>query len=89
MASVAHQIKSREQQMRIQLLQQHNAHLHGRDHPSLLNGAMTNSHVSAFLASKLIEEGRRNHGPMDSEASQQLLEANKMALLKSAANHTG
>jgi hypothetical protein len=84
-------MKSREQQMRIQLLQQQNAHLQRRDpnHPSV-NGAMNNSDVSAFLVSKMMEERTRNHGPMDSEASQQLLEANKMALLKSAAaNQTG
>ena len=84
------QMNSRDQQRRIQLLQQQNAHLQRRDpnHPGL-NGGMNNSDVSAFLASKLMEERGRNHGPMDSEASQHLMEANRMTLLKSAANQTG
>uniref|UniRef100_A0A453MMM5 Uncharacterized protein n=1 Tax=Aegilops tauschii subsp. strangulata TaxID=200361 RepID=A0A453MMM5_AEGTS len=74
-------MKSREHQMRLQLLQQQNAHLQRRDpNQPALNGAM-NSDVSAVLASKLME-GMRNHNPMDSEASQQLFDANRMALLK-------
>ncbi|VAI40840.1 unnamed protein product [Triticum turgidum subsp. durum] len=81
-------MKSREHQMRLQLLQQQNAHLQRRDpNQPALNGAM-NSDVSAVLASKLME-GMRNHNPMDSEASQQLFDANRMALLKSAANQAG
>uniref|UniRef100_A0ACD5YBX9 Uncharacterized protein n=1 Tax=Avena sativa TaxID=4498 RepID=A0ACD5YBX9_AVESA len=84
-------IKSREQQMRMQQLQQQNAYLQRRDpnHP-LLNGAINTSDVSAFMASnKMPEDRRRNHSPMDSEASQQLIEANRMGLIKSAANQTG
>ncbi|KAG8061935.1 hypothetical protein GUJ93_ZPchr0003g18023 [Zizania palustris] len=83
---------TREQQMRLQLLQQHNANLQRRDagHPQL-NGAMDalNSDVSAVLASKMMQERMRNPNPANSDASHQLLDANRIALLKSATNQTG
>ncbi|KAL6638596.1 hypothetical protein ACP70R_023707 [Stipagrostis hirtigluma subsp. patula] len=76
-------IKSREHQMRLQLLQQHhNANLHTSN--------ALGSDVSAVLASKMMEDRFRNPNPVDSDASQHLLDANRIALLKSAAaNHTG
>ncbi|KAL6638318.1 hypothetical protein ACP70R_025890 [Stipagrostis hirtigluma subsp. patula] len=76
-------IKSREHQMRLQLLQQHhNANLHTSN--------PLGSDVSAVLASKMMEDRFRNPNPVDSDASQHLLDANRIALLKSAAaNHTG
>uniref|UniRef100_A0A0E0D0I0 LisH domain-containing protein n=1 Tax=Oryza meridionalis TaxID=40149 RepID=A0A0E0D0I0_9ORYZ len=84
-------IKSREQQMRLQLLQQQqqNAHLQRRDPP--LNAAMDalNSDVSAVLASKMMQDRMRNPNPTDSDASHQLLDANRIALLKPATNQTG
>ncbi|KAF8643981.1 hypothetical protein HU200_066620 [Digitaria exilis] len=70
--------KSREHQMRLQLLHQHNAQLRTRG-----------SDVSAVLASKMMEDRIRNPNPADSDASQHLLDANKIALLKSQPNHTG
>ncbi|XP_062213119.1 transcriptional corepressor LEUNIG_HOMOLOG-like isoform X2 [Phragmites australis] len=83
-------IKSREQQMKLHLLQQQHAHLHRRD-PSLnaAMNALNSSDVSAVLASKMMEDRMRNPNPVDSEASQQLLDANRIALLKSATNQTG
>uniref|UniRef100_A0A0E0P484 LisH domain-containing protein n=1 Tax=Oryza rufipogon TaxID=4529 RepID=A0A0E0P484_ORYRU len=83
-------IKSREQQMRLQLLQQQqNAHQQRRDPP--LNAAMDalNSDVSAVLASKMMQDRMRNPNPTDSDASHQLLDANRIALLKPATNQTG
>ncbi|XP_040377900.1 transcriptional corepressor LEUNIG_HOMOLOG-like isoform X2 [Oryza brachyantha] len=65
-------IKSREQQMRLQLLQQR-------------AGAM-DADVSAVLASKMMQDRLRNPNPADSDASDQLLDASRIALLKSAAN---
>ncbi|KAF0917979.1 hypothetical protein E2562_021678 [Oryza meyeriana var. granulata] len=87
-------LKSREQQMRLQLLQQQqNAHLQRRDAPTHppLNAAMDalNSDVSAALASKMMQDRMRNSNPADSDASHQLLDANRIALLKSATNQTG
>ncbi|CAL4920247.1 unnamed protein product [Urochloa decumbens] len=75
--------KSREHQMRLQLLHQHNAQLHTRGPPPI------NSDVSAVLASKMMEDRIRNPNPVDSDASQHLLDANRIALLKSPSNHTG
>ncbi|KAF8708857.1 hypothetical protein HU200_030248 [Digitaria exilis] len=71
--------KSREHQMRLQLLHQHNA--------ASINAL--SSDVSAVLASKMMEDRIRNPNPADSDASQHLLDANKIALLKSQPNHTG
>ncbi|KAG2533687.1 hypothetical protein PVAP13_9NG018900 [Panicum virgatum] len=83
--------KSREHQMRLQLLHQHNAQLHTRGGapppPASINAL--NSDVSAVLASKMMEDRIRNPNPGDSDASQHLLDANRIALLKSPSNHTG
>ncbi|KAL6909614.1 hypothetical protein ACP4OV_001895 [Aristida adscensionis] len=73
-----------QHQLRLQLMQQQNAH---RD-PAALN-ALASSDVSAVLASKMMEERLRNPNPANSDASQHLLDANRIALLKSAANQTG
>ncbi|CAN6286084.1 unnamed protein product [Urochloa humidicola] len=75
--------KSREHQMRLQLLHQHNAQFRTRGPPPI------NSDVSAVLASKMMEDRIRNPNPVDSDASQHLLDANRIALLKSPPNHTG
>nr|CAB3497381.1 unnamed protein product [Digitaria exilis] len=85
--------KSREHQMRLQLLHQHNAQLRTRGAPppppppASINAL--SSDVSAVLASKMMEDRIRNPNPADSDASQHLLDANKIALLKSQPNHTG
>ncbi|KAJ1292591.1 hypothetical protein BS78_01G001500 [Paspalum vaginatum] len=85
--------KSREHQMRqLQLLHQHNAqHLHAarRDPPPPAAAASAlNSDVSAVLASKMMEDRIRNPNPVDSDASQHLLNANRIALpLTSPPNH--
>jgi len=76
--------------MRLQLLHQHNAQLHTRGAappPASINAL--NSDVSAVLASKMMEDRIRNPNPGDSDASQHLLDANRIALLKSPPNHTG
>ncbi|XP_020408748.1 transcriptional corepressor LEUNIG_HOMOLOG isoform X2 [Zea mays] len=83
---------SREHQMRLQqLLHQHNPHLHTtRDAspPASINAL--NSDVSAVLASKMMQDRVRNPNPIDSDASQHLLDANRIALLKSPPpSHTG
>jgi hypothetical protein len=84
--------KSRDHQMRLQLLHQHNAQLHTRGAapppPASINAL--NSDISAVLASKMMEDRIRNPNPGDSDASQHLLDANRIALLKSPPpNHTG
>jgi len=76
--------------MRLQLLHQHNAQLHTRGAappPASINAL--NSDVSAVLASKMMEDRIRNPNPGDSDASQHLLDANRIALLKSPPNHNG
>ncbi|ONM11786.1 leunig-related3 [Zea mays] len=74
-----------------QLLHQHNPHLHTtRDAspPASINAL--NSDVSAVLASKMMQDRVRNPNPIDSDASQHLLDANRIALLKSPPpSHTG
>uniref|UniRef100_A0A0A9FAA3 Uncharacterized protein n=1 Tax=Arundo donax TaxID=35708 RepID=A0A0A9FAA3_ARUDO len=69
--------------MRLHLLQQHNAHLHTTRDPV----AALNSDVSAVLASKMMQDRLRNPNPVHSDASQHLLDANRIALLKSPPNH--
>uniref|UniRef100_A0A0E0KLW8 LisH domain-containing protein n=1 Tax=Oryza punctata TaxID=4537 RepID=A0A0E0KLW8_ORYPU len=82
-------IKSREHQMRLQLLQQQQRR-DAATHPPL-NAAIDalNSDVSAVLASKMMQDRMRNPNPADSDASHQLLDANRIALLKPPTNQTG
>lgn len=74
-----------------QLLHQHNPHLHTtRDAPPPASINALNSDVSAVLASKMMQDRVRNPNPIDSDASQHLLDANRIALLKSPPpSHTG
>ncbi|XP_062213886.1 transcriptional corepressor LEUNIG_HOMOLOG-like isoform X2 [Phragmites australis] len=81
-------VKSREHQMKLQLLQQHNAHLHSTRDSSAPIAAL-NSDVSAVLASKMMQDRLRNPNPVHSDASQHLLDANRITLLKSPPNHAG
>lgn len=74
--------------MRLQLLHQHNAQLRTRG-VAPPPPASLSSDVSAVLASKMMEDRIRNPHPVDSDASRHLLDANKIALLKSQPNHTG
>ncbi|KAL3531120.1 hypothetical protein ACH5RR_010442 [Cinchona calisaya] len=97
------QMKAREHQQQLQmqqlqLMQQRNAQLQRRDpnQPSLggpmnaLNseGVMGQSSASV-LAMKMYEERMKHPHSMDSETSPALVDANRMALLKSATNHQG
>ncbi|KAL5711763.1 hypothetical protein ACHQM5_014006 [Ranunculus cassubicifolius] len=98
------QIKSREQHQhqqlqmqQLQLMQQRQA-LQRRDgnHSSLggpvnaINSeGMLGQSTASVLAAKMYEDRMKHPHSMDSEASPQLMDASRMALLKSAANHPG
>ncbi|KAH1081521.1 hypothetical protein J1N35_021282 [Gossypium stocksii] len=94
----AQQIKAREQQQlqmqQLQLMQHRNVQLQRRDpnHPALGGSVNTNSegmmgHPSAsILAMKLYEERVKNPQSVDSETSSALIDAKRMALLKTQAN---
>ncbi|KAK7395372.1 hypothetical protein VNO78_15924 [Psophocarpus tetragonolobus] len=95
------QTKAREQQLQIQqlqLMQQRSAQLQRRDpnHPALggsinaMNSeGMLGQPPASVLAMKMYEERMKHPHSMDSEASPTLIDANRMALLKSAASHQG
>ncbi|XP_042053535.1 transcriptional corepressor LEUNIG_HOMOLOG-like [Salvia splendens] len=94
------QIKQREQQQQLQmqqlqLMQQRSAQLQRRDpnHPPL-GGPMNSEGMmgqpsASVLAMKMYEERMKHPHPMDSETSPGLIEANRMALLKSASGQQG
>ncbi|XP_034228755.1 transcriptional corepressor LEUNIG_HOMOLOG-like isoform X2 [Prunus dulcis] len=101
-AAYIEKIKAREQQQlqmqQLQLLQQRNAQLQRRDpnHPALggsinaINSEGVMGQPSAsVLAMKMYEERMKHPHSMDSETSPTLIDANRMALLKSAANPQG
>ena len=97
------QIKAREQQQQLQmhqlqLMQQRNAQLQRRDpnHPPLgssmnaINSdGMMGQPSASVLAMKMYEERMKHPHSMDSEASPAIIDANRMAILKSATNHQG
>ncbi|OVA01601.1 WD40 repeat [Macleaya cordata] len=97
------QIKAREHQQQLhmqqlQLMQQRHAHLQRRDgnHPSIggpvnaINSeGMLGQSTASVLAAKMYEERMKHPHSMDSDTSPQLIEASRMALLKSATNHPG
>ncbi|CAL5427238.1 unnamed protein product [Camellia sinensis] len=96
------QMKAREHQQlqmqQLQLLQQRNAQLQRRDpnHPPLggpinaINSeGMMGQPSASVLAMKMYEERMKHSHSMDSETSPAIIDANRMALLKSATNHQG
>lgn len=92
------QIKSREhhqqiQMQQLQLMQQRQAQMQRRDgsHPSIgpLNAINSEGMLGQSTASVLAAKMYGEHMKMESEASPQLIDASRMALLKSAANHPG
>ncbi|KAM7496211.1 hypothetical protein LguiA_020625 [Lonicera macranthoides] len=97
------QIKAREHQQQLQmqqlqLMQQRNAQLQRRDpnHPPLggpinaLNSeGMMGQPSASVLAMKMYEERMKHPHVVDSETSPVIMDANRMALLKSATNHQG
>ncbi|KAJ1429356.1 WD40/YVTN repeat-like-containing domain superfamily [Sesbania bispinosa] len=94
------QVKAREQlqMQQLQLMQQRNAQLQRRDpnHPALggsLNAmnseGMLGQPPASVLAMKMYDERIKHPHSMDSEASPTLIDANRMALLKSATSHQG
>jgi hypothetical protein len=99
----AQQIKAREHQQQmqmqqLQLIQQRHAQMQRTNsgHPSLngpINGLNSDSilgpSTASVLAAKMYEERLKHPHSMDSEGSQ-LMDASRMALIKSAPpNHTG
>ncbi|KAB2602111.1 transcriptional corepressor LEUNIG-like [Pyrus ussuriensis x Pyrus communis] len=101
-AAYIEQVKAREQQQlqmqQLQHLQQRSAQLQRRDpnHPALggainaINSEGVMGQPSAsVLAMKMYEDRMKHPHPMDSEASPTLIDASRMALLKSAANPQG
>lgn len=96
----AQQMKTREQQLmqQMQLMQQRNAHLPRRDakHPVLgssMNAVnsdgMMGQQPPSVLAMKMYEERMKNSNSMDAGASTALMDATKMTLLNTTANHQG
>ncbi|KAL0435490.1 UNVERIFIED_CONTAM: Transcriptional corepressor LEUNIG [Sesamum radiatum] len=98
------QIKAREQQQQqlqmqqLQLMQQRNAQLQQRrdpNHPplgpmnSMNSEGMIGQQSASVLAMKMYEERMKHSNSMDSETSPGLIDANRMALLKSASNQQG
>lgn len=93
-------MKAREHQQQLQmqqlqLMQQRNAQLQRRDpnHPPL-GGPMNADGImgqpsASVLAMKMYEERMKHSHSMDSDTSPALMDANRMALLKSATNHQG
>lgn len=79
----------------LQLMQQRSAQLQRRDpnHPPLggpLNSeGMMGQPSASVLAMKMYEERMKHPHPMDAETSPGLIEANRMALLKSASGQQG
>ncbi|XP_021300658.1 transcriptional corepressor LEUNIG_HOMOLOG-like [Herrania umbratica] len=98
----AQQIKAREQQQlqmqQLQLMQHRNVQLQRRDsnHPALggsvnaMNSeGMMGQPSTSVLAMKMYEESVKHTHSVDSETSSALIDANRMALLKTQANHQG
>ncbi|KAK9041027.1 hypothetical protein V6N11_016153 [Hibiscus sabdariffa] len=96
------EIKAREQQQlqmqQLQLMQQRNVQLQRRDpsHPALggsvniINSEGMMGHLSAsVLAMKMYGECAKHPHSVDSETSSALVDANRMAILKTQANHHG
>jgi len=82
----------------IQLIQQRHAQLQRNttSHPSLSGPINTinsdgilGTSTASVLAAKMYEERLKHPHSMESEASTQLLDASRMALLKSSGNHPG
>lgn len=100
----AQQIKAREHQQQLQMqqiqfMQQRQVQLQQRtnsNHPSLSGqvGTMNSdglmgASTASVLAAKIYEERLKHSPSMDSETSSQLLDPNRMALLKSPTSHPG
>ncbi|XP_044491608.1 transcriptional corepressor LEUNIG_HOMOLOG-like isoform X3 [Mangifera indica] len=96
------QFKAQEQQQlqlqQLQLMQHRSAQLQRRDsnHPALgssitaLNSeGMVGQSSASVLAMKIYEERMKHPHPMDPETSSALIDAKKMALVKTANNHQG
>ncbi|XP_051118652.1 transcriptional corepressor LEUNIG_HOMOLOG [Andrographis paniculata] len=95
------QIKAREQQQlqmqQLHLMQQRNAQLQRRDpnHPplgpmnSMNSEGMIGQQSASVLAMKMYEERMKHPNSMDSETSPSVIDANRMALLKSGPNQQG
>ena len=82
----------------LQLMQQRNTQLQRRDPNSTGLGGSVNAMNSegvmgqpsaSVLAMKMYEERIKHPHSMDSETSSALVDANRIALLKSATNHQG
>lgn len=91
-------MKAREQQQQMQMqqlqLMQRHAQLQRRDSLSgpinaINSDGILGQSTASVLAAKMYEERMKHPHSMDSESSSQLLDANRMALLKSATNHSG
>lgn len=95
-------MKGREQQQlnmqQLQLLQQRSAQLQRRDPNQLnLSGSINNVNTEGVigqpsaspLTMKMFEERMKHPQGMDLETSQALMDANRIAVLKSASDHQG
>lgn len=93
-----HQQQQQQLQMQqLQLMQQRNAQLQRRDpnHPplgpmnSMNSEGMIGQQSASVLTMKMYEERMKHPNSMDSETSPGLIDANRMALLKSASSQQG
>ncbi|KAK8946680.1 Transcriptional corepressor LEUNIG [Platanthera zijinensis] len=100
----AQQLKAREHQQQLQMqqlqfMQQRQVQLQQRtnsNHPSLSgqvsamsSDGLMGASTASVLAAKIYEERLKHSPSMDSETSSQLLDPNRMALLKSPTSHPG
>ncbi|KAI3506911.1 hypothetical protein L1887_21548 [Cichorium endivia] len=90
------QMKAKEHQQQLHLMQQRNVHLQRRDpnHPPLggsvnADGMMGKPSASSTFGVKMQEEPMKHSHSMVSEISPALLDSNRMTLMKSAVNHQG
>lgn len=100
----AQQLKAREHQLQLQMqqlqfMQQRQVQMQQRtnsNHPSLSgqvsamnSDGLMGASTASVLAAKIYEERLKHSPSMDSETSSQLLDPNRMALLKSPTSHPG
>ena len=95
-AKEEHQRQLHMQQL--QVMQQQHAQMHrrGANHPAIggtINATNTNGilgpSTASLLAAKMYEERMKQPQSVDTEISPQFLDANRVALLKSATSHPG
>ncbi|URE06665.1 LisH [Musa troglodytarum] len=95
-AKEEHQRQLHMQQLQVMQQQQAQMHRRGANHPAIggtINATNTNGILGpptgSLLAAKMYEERMKQPQPVHTEISPQFLDANRLALLKSATSHPG